>query len=996
MCVMLGCVTSSDAGSVSGRRSRRLAFLRGSCLLVLLAPLTTTAASAERDFVVEAWRTEAGLPNNSVTAVLQARDGYLWVGTSNGLARFDGVRFSSFRATDYPGLSGNRILCLCEDREGVLWAGTEEGGLVRYDKGRFTSLSSADGLASDTVLCVKPDLGGGLWVGTEAGLNHWSNGRIDGFYQPEALADAPVYALCPRYGSPLLLATARGLYELRREIVVPYEPAGAEAARGRIFRCLYPDYNQGLWAGGESGLIRLQPTGSVSTVQLSASLNATVLALTRTRDGRLWVGTSTGELYQVGTTPGSLEVRLAWQFPGPAAALCEDQEGNLWVGTTENGLYRLKRRQLRWIPFAEALGGAGVSAIFETPGGDLRLLTANNDLYSSEAGGLSRLLRLPLAEGIVVQTVCATGQDELWLGTRSEGLLKYAGGVVQQFSEREGLSDSQVTVLCASLEGGLWVGTRNGGLNYLLGPKVTRFNTPWGFDGASACALFLDSQNTLWIGTSGDGLYRLSDGRFVGYTQTNGLPSDHVGALLADADQCLWIGTAGGLCRLKQERIALFPGPNRLAKEAIVQLRDDAEGNLWVGSSGGLYRFRKEQLNDYADGVARFLDVVSYGREDGLPLVQCVPQVQSPGLPGRSSGLWFATAKGLVVSDDPTLHWNTVPPPVALEAVFIENEPVPLADPIRVPPGKQSLRFEFTALSLTAPGKVGFRYRLEGLDQDWSEVTDSRSARYPEVGPGHYRFHVVARNNDGVWNETGASLSLVVVPFWWQTGWFRFGLAAAVILALGGLYRLRQNRRREIERLRARIASDLHDDVGSSLWSITLLSRMLARQGYLRPEDQQDVAEIHRIAVQTSSSIRDIIWLINPTFDSLQDLLWRMKDVAATMLRGAECRFSHEGVDLARKLPQDFRQNLFFLLKEALTNAAKHAQATAVEVQLDEHAGQWRFVIHDNGKGFDPAAQTAGNGLKNMRFRAAKMRANLDIQSRPDQGTTLTLITEKP
>jgi ligand-binding sensor domain-containing protein/signal transduction histidine kinase len=963
-------------------------------MLLLLAPLAAAAASAGDDFVVDAWRTDAGLPHNSVNAILQTRDGYLWLGTSNGLARFDGVRFATFRAMDHPGLRSNRILCLGEDRDGILWAGTEEGGLVRYEKDQFTSLTSADGLASDTILCVKPDGVGGLWVGTDAELNHAKNGRVDGFFQAEALADDPVYALCQSHRSPLLLATPKGLYQLRQDRAVPYEAPGIAAVRGGIFRCLYADYNQGLWAGGESGLIRLNPSGPVSVVPASKLGNATIMALIRSRDNTLWAGTSAGELYQVMATPGSVDVRLVWQFRGPVAALCEDQERNLWVGTTDRGLYRLKRRQVRWVPFAEGPGGA-VSSIFETAGGDLCLLAANNDLYRCQDGKLLRLPSLPLGEGVVVQTVCATGRDELWLGTRSDGLLHCAGGRVRQFSEREGLSDSRVSVLCASPEGGLWVGTRNGGLNYLSGQKVTRYNTPWGFTGAAACALVLDSRNTLWIGTSGDGLYRLSEGRFFAHQQTNGLPGSHVGALLADADQCLWIGTSGGLCRMKAGRITVFPGPNRQTREATVQLRGDAEGNLWVGTSGGLYRFRKEQLNDYADGVARLLDVVAYGKEDGLPLIQCAPQVQSPGLPGRASGLWFAAAKGLVVSDGPSLRWNTVPPPVLLEGVFIENEPVPLSELIRIPPGKRSLRFQFTALSLTAPGKVAFRYQLEGLDQDWSEVTDSRSARYPEVAPGHYRFRVVARNNDGVWNETGASVALVVTPFWWQTAWFRFGLVAAAALALGGLYRLRQLRRREIERLRARIASDLHDDVGSSLWSITLLSRMLVRQGYLRPDDQQDVAEIHRIAVQTSSSIRDIIWLINPAFDSLQDLILRIKDAAGTMLRGTDCHFQFEGIDLTRKLPQDFRQNLFFLFKEALTNVAKHAHATRVEVQIEEQAGRWHFVIRDNGAGFDPNAETAGNGLKNLRLRAAKMRATLAIQSQRGQGTTLTLTTDR-
>jgi signal transduction histidine kinase len=291
---------------------------------------------------------------------------------------------------------------------------------------------------------------------------------------------------------------------------------------------------------------------------------------------------------------------------------------------------------------------------------------------------------------------------------------------------------------------------------------------------------------------------------------------------------------------------------------------------------------------------------------------------------------------------------------------------------------------------------VAFRYLLEGFDEDWSEITTARTARYPKVSPGKYRFRVVARNNDGIWNETGASVALVVSPFWWESWWFKLGSIVAGVAVLLGAYRLRLARRREIERLRVRIASDLHDDVGSSLWSITLLSRMLARHGNLTPEEKQDVNEINRISVQTSNSIRDIIWLINPAFNSLQDFVLRIKDFASIMLRETNFRLRCEGIDLTRKLSPDFRQNLFFLFKEALTNIAKHAQATEVEVCLEQRSGAWRFTIRDNGVGFDPEKQTAGNGLKNLHSRAVKMSAKLEIESQPGQGTLLVVTAAKP
>jgi signal transduction histidine kinase len=299
-------------------------------------------------------------------------------------------------------------------------------------------------------------------------------------------------------------------------------------------------------------------------------------------------------------------------------------------------------------------------------------------------------------------------------------------------------------------------------------------------------------------------------------------------------------------------------------------------------------------------------------------------------------------------------------------------------------------------LSLTAPEKLCFRYQLKGFDRDWSEPNTTRVARYPKVPPGKYRFRVVACNNDGVWNEQGASVAIVVAPFWWATNWFRLGIAAAAASLIGGLYRLRQARRRELERLRVRIASDLHDDVGSSLWSITLLSRLLAKHGEMGSQERQDVGEINRIAAQTSNSIRDIIWLINPAFDTAQDLVLRTKDFAGTVLHGVDYRLHSEGVDLSRKLPLDFRQNLFLFFKEALTNIARHASATVVEVRIEKHKDRWCLSIRDNGVGFDPAAGTSGNGLRNLRARAAKMGATLEIRSQPGQGTTLVFNTASP
>lgn len=988
---MLNCLARCAAG-------RTAALLRVlACLLWLVAPLEawpqTPPASA--DWVVDTWLAEAGLPHNSVTAILQTWDGYLWVGTSNGLARFDGVRFTTFRSADTPGLRSNHILCLYEDAYGALWIGTDGGGLACYHSGRFTALGSEQGLSSDTVLCLGGDEAGRLWVGTDSGLNLHEAGRFTTFFKTDGLPDDRVTAICQPIGLPLLISTGHRLSQYRREALAAFEaplPPGAQTN----LTCLREDRDGRLWIASEAGLFRLPAAGGSDAGRSLQVQAGAVLALVERKEGQMWFGTRFGELCRVATIENTLRVEVIWRSQHSVTALCEDREGNLWVGTAGEGLHRVKHRRLRLVPWPEAQAASGSPCLFLTPQGELRLVGGDKNLYGWQDGAFVLWNRVPVPDGVGIQTVCQTRDGEIWVGTLRDGLFECGSGELQQFSEQAGISDSAIEVLCGDGTGGLWIGTRNGGLNHFKNRTVARFNTPWGFLGTCASALERDSQGDLWIGTTGDGLFCLRDGQFTGYATASGLPSDQIRALHADGAGSLWAGTDKGLCRIRNGRVTTFTSGNGLPEEAVLQLDSDTEGNLWVGAGNRIYRVNKHQLDAFAEGRAPFVNVVTYGKEDGLPGIQCVPRVQWHRQDSGEGNLWFATTRGLVAVERAGQPWNKTPPPVVLEAVFVDNASVAFGDGVRVTPGKGSLRFEHTALSLTAPGKVHFRYRLEGFDTDWSEPATSREARYPKVPPGKYRFQVVACNNDGVWNETGASVAVTIVPFWWETFWFRWTVALAVMGTAGALYQLRRARRREIERLRVRIASDLHDDIGSSLWSITLLSRMLTKHGNLGAEERQDLEEIHRIAIQTSNSIRDIIWLINPAFDTLQDLVLRTKDFAGTMLRGVDYRMHCDGAVLSQKLPFDFRHNLFLFFKEALTNIARHAQATAVEVRIEEHAHAWRLTIQDDGRGFDQATNTGGNGLRNLRARAVRMKATLEVQSQPGQGTRLTLSSLRP
>jgi ligand-binding sensor domain-containing protein/signal transduction histidine kinase len=951
------------------------------------------ALDAATNLVVDVWQMDAGLPNNSVTSLLQTKDRYLWIGTSNGLARFDGTHFTTYRSVDNPGLRSNRILCLYEDAGEALWIGTHDGGLMRMRHGQLSPFTTVEGLSSDTVLSITGDADGVLWVGTSFGLNRRLNGQFSTYFKNDGLPDDQVLSLAAAFDSSIIVGTAKGLARIKRGSLGP-KVLNDPALAGLQAKCLFESSGGNLYVGGDSGVVRLRKSesGRYAVERLARS---DVDCLIERAGGEVWCGTAKGDLLRIvpDTEPTSAET--VWHCSSGVLALCEDVEGNLWVGTGQEGLFRLKQRELRLIPFPQLSAVNPTPCCFQTPDGKLRFLTADKTIYGCEDGQMTPLAKLPLSEEVVVQSVFMAPGGELWIGTRSDGLLKYQGGEITRLTQRDELSDNSIQSLCPDDEGGIWVGTRNGGLNYVKERQVLRFNTPWGFNGNYAAVIKRDREKRVWIGTTGDGLFAFSGDHFTSFTDPNGLPSGQIQSLLADDDGVLWVGTARGLCRVKDGLVTSLAGRGGLGTDAILQLRSDGQSNLWVGTTSGIFRLRKDELAALAEGTASFVNAVPYGKEDGLPVIQCVADIGFQAESSGACGVWFLTTKGLVVVEPGSLHLNSTPPAIVFEQAKLENEIVPLDGLLQVPPGKERVQFQYNALSLTAPGKIKFRYRLDRYDRDWSEPSSSRTALYPRIPPGTYTFRVIACNNDGVWNETGAAAEIISIAFWWETKTFRILMAVLAAGTAAALYRLKKARHRELERLRVRIAGDLHDEIGSSLWSIALLSRMLSKHGSLGTQEREDLDEIHRIAVQTSNSIRDIIWLINPAFDTIQDLLLRTQDFARTILRGVEYRVVCEGTTPSRKLSPDMKQNLFLLFKEALTNIARHAGATVVEVRVEETGRGWRLAISDDGVGFQPGALASGNGLRNLQARAQKMGGELEIRSRPGKGTTLLFSTER-
>ena len=501
-------------------------------------------------------------------------------------------------------------------------------------------------------------------------------------------------------------------------------------------------------------------------------------------------------------------------------------------------------------------------------------------------------------------------------------------------------------------------------------------------------------------------------GRWKRFSTRDGLPSDYVRSLHVDADGTIWLATIAGLCRWREGRFTAITTAHGLWHDSLSHIADDGRGNLWLSSFGGVFRVARQQVNEFAEGRRPSIQCISYSHNEGLPAQECPGGFQPAGAKTADGRLWFPTVNGLISIAPQSVAENALPPPVWIEEIAVDGESTVLhhtAGTVTIPPGKRRFDLRFTALSLASPEKVRFRHKLEGLDKDWSQPEDSRTITYSYIPPGHYRFRVIACNNDGVWNADGHSLALILQPFFWQTWWFQTGatllMLVAVALIVRGVERWKTRLRLErleqqhaLEHERSRIAKDIHDDLGANLTQIVFLSQRVEDSGGNSTEFQRWIKMIPTTARRTIQSLDEIVWAINPRHDSLESLANYLSQFASEhmTLAGVHCVLDVPTVVPPLELSAELRHNLVLAARESLQNAASHAAATEVRVSMQLDEAGLTITIADNGRGFDlTRAPRNGNGLYNMEQRLTGIGGRLEIRSQPGQGTIVRLIVPR-
>jgi ligand-binding sensor domain-containing protein/signal transduction histidine kinase len=977
---------------VSAGQMHRLNYFRVAAALLLLVATRTYALDPNRnlnEFGHQVWLTENGLPQNTVQTIVQTDDGYLWVGTQDGLARFDGLNFTVFDKENTPAFKSNDIRFLHEDRQGRLWISTSYGLICRHN-GQFKVFTVSEGLPDNSVGPVVEDTNGNIWIGTAGGLTRFDNGNFKTFTTDQGLAGNAIQTLYLRPNGAILVGTSAGLQFFDGDQFSPRNKPAAPLTS--IITSIVGTKGGDLWLGTLDGLLHVDGEGHQTTIALP---NNRISALQLDREGALWIATAGGvarlqnERLETFTAAEGLSSNLV-------LSIFEDREGSLWIGTEAGGLNLLKSKKFTTYTTKDGLPNDLVKAIYQDAQGGIWIGSNGGGLTLFKNGKFTTWTTQDGLSSDVVLSLAGDTDGTLWIGT-PDGLNRFKDEKFQTFTFADGLANDLVRSVFVDRNGVLWVGTRDG-LNSFRDNEFTTYTTHDGLANNFIGAIFEDSKGNLWVGTLG-GLSKKKDGKFQTFTTKDGLSSNTVISIYEDASGDLWIGTnGGGLNRLRGDKFVSFTNRNALAADVIYRILEDKQQNLWCSSNKGIFRVSKSELESVANGATTNLNPVFYGPADGTLTRECSGGGHPAGWQTSDGRMWFATIKGLAVIDPEHIPLNTSPPPIAVEQLFVDNQSIPLTQKLTLPPGLARLDFYYTALSFIAPENVRFKYKLEGFDENWIDGGARRVASYTNLRPGNYKFRVIAANNDGVWNESGAAVDLYLQPRFYQTYWFYLICVLLSAATAWQLYRLRVRRMalqfRVVNDERNRIAREIHDNLAQDILGISVQLELVARLMPAAAETAKAHVDRARMLVRNSmTEARRYVWDLRSQELQKKDLPTALRDTAKRLTAESNIETVVEVAGPLRPLPASVETNLLRIGQEAINNVVKHAGANRIEVALNFDTRGVRLSVGDNGRGFDSSQPIADGhfGLIGIRERAEQIGGVMSVDTAIDRGTQIAV-----
>jgi signal transduction histidine kinase/ligand-binding sensor domain-containing protein len=960
---------------------------------VVLVGLATDARALDPSrppskYVRGQWTTETGFPGGAVNGIAQTADGYLWIGTDRGMVRFDGFNFRPVSFAPIATASNVPIVQLLTDAGGQLWIRPQGAFLIRQKDRKFESVSY--GLPAITALSID-NQDGVLVSDVEQGTFRF---MADGI-KKLGPSLPPVISMAETADGKVWLGTlGDGLFFLTRGQATNVNAGLPD----RKINSLLP-IGEELWVGTDTGLYHGNGAG-FHQLELPPFLgNVRVLNILRDHDSNIWVGTTRG-LLRINEKGISFSEENELRGDGGITGLFEDREGNLWIGGPR-GLGRIGDSAFLTYSSANGHRFEHNGPVYVDPEGRTWFAPAQGGLYILQNGRVQPVTSIPPNE--VVYSISGR-TDVVWVGRQRGGLtrFRFRNGAIasQSYTEANGLAQNSAYAVYGSRDGSAWAGTLNGGVSKFKDGHFTTYTTANGLASNTVSSILETRDGAMWFATPG-GLSSFSKGRWKTYTTLEGLPSPEVNCLFEDSAGTLWSGTSAGLAFFASSR---FQVPHELPGvlgEQIVGMAEDKSGRFWIATSDHVLRVPRDKL---LSGVVKAVDVREYDQADGLESTKGVKRSQS--VVSDSAGrIWLSLRSGLSVVDSSRITDDSIPALPHIEAITADNNPVDLGGAVRIPPSPRRITFEYTGLSLAVPGRIRFRYFLEDFDKSWSQPVAAREAVYTNLGPGSYRFRLVASNSEGLWNGPETAIPFNVAPAYYQTKWFRSSLAAIFVAMLWGLYRLRLYQlAREFSAQtgeRARIARDLHDTLLQS-FQASLIQMQTARNIFpRRPEE----------AIQTlDNAIGGAEQAIDEGRRTIQDLrttaaprsnLEFLLTAAAQELAAADATRAHPVFGITVEgapqiLSPALQDEVYRIGREALRNAFRHAHASHIEAEIRYDKRHLRLRIRDDGKGIDrniveEGARAGHWGLPGIRERSKRIGGRFDIWSEAGAGTEIEL-----
>jgi ligand-binding sensor domain-containing protein len=946
--------------------------------LATLAIATLHAQSGE--FSLRVWRTQDGLPQNRIQALTQTPDGYLWVGTPAGLARFDGLRFKVFDRANTPAFRDDSILSLSLGRENTLWVGTEGGGLLRYQHGVFTRLDSGAGLTNDFIRSLVENNDGNLWIGTDRGFFLRSpDGSIQRMDRTAELPEAAIVTLRLDAQGHVWAASNQGLLQATGRKVQPFRVKSLPPGTGRAL--LMTDAGV-LWVSQRGKVRRIQPDTTALDVSIGA---ASATALHESHGGQIWIGTMGDGLLMVKDNK-AVQAPLPTLPDQSVLTLFEDREHSIWAGTLD-GLARITRSAVETLSARHGLPNDNVSTIFEDRDGAVWIGTITAEMSRLASGSASPVMVTPPVSGFRTRSVYRDRKGDLWFGSAGDGLAHFSGGVTRVFNRKDGLRSNSVRQILEDRNGTIWAALGSGLVSW-DGQKIKPYYLEDGLSYGGVRSLLELPNGDLLVGTDG-GVSRMRDLHFISDPTLAPLKDEKIWAMLSDSSGNVWFGTrGGGLYRLRDGSLRRITAQDGLPGNNVYALLDDSKGNLWMSGSFGIASVPWKELDRFINQREQGLAVTTYGMADGLQSTEMNGGFQPAAMLSKSGDIWFASVKGAVrIKANPSGSKHRTQ--VLIESLQADEETLALSGPLSISAGKHRLQISFTDCDLLSSPHTKFRYKLEGFDTAWTTDSQRRTAVYTNLPPGDFTFRVASIG--GIPSES--SIAFKVLPKFYQTSLFLAFVVLFIALLIWGsfVFYARQTRYRFALLFgeRTRLAREMHDTVIQGCVGVsTLLEAAVANPAGTPGKELVDMARKQ----------------VRLTLDEARQAVWdlRHKEVEgdlASSLREFAGRFAMEspvpiGLEVSGpnvRLDDRAERNLLLVAREAIRNALSHASPAHIDLHLRFEPTAVSLEVRDDGTGFQPSPlpQSGHYGIIGMRERVAELGGSLEIHSQPGQGTCL-------